>query len=601
MSEVKPFSIDRFLGVNESATETLLQLGEAASMSNFIITDDNKLSKMFGYTRLFEPLVSAINGMWYGEISGTAKMIFACGTKVYEHNLSTHANTDIGTIANSSPVTFFVDNNTVYIMDGTGFFSWPGSGNIASVTGYIPTVFTATPPTGGGTLLENINYLTGAKIMKFSGDATATVYQLPELIVTSVDTVVVGATTMEETTDYVVSLANGTVTFVSAPATGVNNVVVTWTKTIATDRPMITNCRYYGGTYYARKWLYGNVNHKATRFPSGVTMAGVSDPTYWPKYSESDVGDYEITDITIQHDRQIIFTDGDSSGASAWYSTIETYTDVTTGIVTTLFPVFPMSAKVGNVAKGQTQIITNNPFTIWKGVFEWETAYIKDEKSAKWISKRIQPDLDLVDLSTAITWDWDDKGIYILCVGKKLWCLNYRVDGAKEKGAWYILDLPHTPTCFTTIDSELYFGTSTGTIMKFDTSVGTFDGTEITTIWDMGYYNFGVDYIRKFIQDMFISILPLTSTHVDIYVSTDRDASFRLIDTVSYGLSGFDTWDFSNFSFETNFSPQPKKVKLKAKKIDYIKLRLVCNGLDGAKVLSITLPTRQGGLVKNRS
>ena len=116
----------------------------------------------------------------------------------------------------------------------------------------------------------------------------------------------------------------------------------------------------------------------------------------------------------------------------------------------------------------------------------------------------------------------------------------------------------------------------------------------------MGYNNFGADWIRKFVQLMFISILPLVSTHVDIYLSTDRNASMKFVKTVFYGLSGFDTWDFSNFSFATNFSPQPKKVKLKAKKIDYMKLRLVCGGIDGAVVLSITLPTRTGGLVKNR-
>ena len=198
-------------------------------------------------------------------------------------------------------------------------------------------------------------------------------------------------------------------------------------------------------------------------------------------------------------------------------------------------------------------------------------------------------------MSKAITWDWDDKGIYILCVGKKVWCYNYRVD------AWYILDLPHTPSCFTVIDQELCFGTTQGYIMCFSRSLPTYDGEEIIATWEMGYNNFGADWIRKFIQLMFISILPLTSTHVDIYLSTDRDASFRFIKTVSYGLSGFDTWDFSTFSFETNFSPQPKQVKLKAKKIDYMKLRLVCGGTDGAVVLSITLPTRTGGYVKNRS
>jgi hypothetical protein len=119
------------------------------------------------------------------------------------------------------------------------------------------------------------------------------------------------------------------------------------------------------------------LNHRNTRFCSGVTMAGVSDPTYWPIFTDSDVGEYQITGIVTQYDKQLIFTTGDSSGASAWYSTNETYMDPNSGILTTLFPVFPISSKVGNVAPGQVQIILNNPFTVWKGVYQW--VYLCDE------------------------------------------------------------------------------------------------------------------------------------------------------------------------------------------------------------------------------
>ena len=45
---------------------------------------------------------------------------------------------------------------------------------------------------------------------------------------------------------------------------------------------------------------------------------------------------------------------------------------------------------------------------------------------------------------------------------------------------------------------------------------------------------------------------------------------------------------------------KPKRIKFGAKKFAYGKIRLVCDGTDGAVVLSITLPTRTGGLVKNR-
>lgn len=602
MAQVQPYTIDRFLGVNKSETETLLQLGEASSMSNWMITDDLKLKKMFGYTELFESLgAHKINGHWYGNLSGTAHFLFACNGHVYEHDLDAGTNTDLGSIVDAYPTNFFVINNTVYILDGTDMYQWSGSGSIASVVGYVPTVFTAAPPTGGGTILESINYLTGTKIMKFSGDNSATVYQLAEYEIDSVDTVSVNGVTKTVTVDYTVNLTAGTVTFEPAPPTGVNNVIITWTKEVAGDRETITKNMYYGGNYYSRIWLFGNPDHLNTRYPSGITLAGVSDPTYFPKFGDSDVGEYEITDMCIQYNKQLIFTNGDANGASAWYSEQETYTDPSTGIITTLFPVFPMSDKVGNIAKGQTRIIRNNPFTLWKGVYQWVSTYVLNEKNVEWMSKRIQNDLDEVDLSTAVTFDWDDKGVYLISVGTRIWCYNYRVPGnEQEAGVWYILDIPDTPTCFTIIDSELYFGTTNGQIMKFSESALTYNGTTINSEWEMGYTNFGVEWLQKFVQRMFISILPYTNTHVDIYVSTDVKASYEFVKTIQYALSSFDTWDFSTFSFQTNYSPQPFKVKLRAKKINYLKIKLVNNDNDKATVLSITLPTRTGGEIKNR-
>lgn len=591
MAQQQIYTIDTFKGVNKSDTETLLEIGEASSMKNFLISDDMKLKKQYGYSALNTAVASEkINGMWYGELNGTAHFLFARTTKVYEHNLSTDVDTELGTITEHFPTTFFAANNTVYILDGTGYFQWDGT-TFAAVTGYVPTVFTATPPTGGGTILETVNNLSGSKIQKFSGDNAATVYQLSEYDIDSVDSVTVGGVTMATPADYSVDLDAGTVTFAVHPGTGVNNVVIQWTKVSATQANLIKNCVHYGGSFYSRYWLFGNPNHKNTRYPSGVTMAGVSDPTYFPYGNDSDVGEYEITDILTHQDNQLIFTTGDSSGASAWYSTVESYLDDSADIVVTLFPVYPLNAKVGNVAPGQVRIILNNPFTIWKGIYEWVSTNVMNEKNAVWKSKRIQNDLDALDLISAVTWDWDDKGLYLISVGKVIWVYNYRID------AWYILELPDTPTCFMTIDKELYFGTSNGQIMKFSTSVYDYNGTAIDATWEMGFANFGVDWIRKFIRKVFISLNPMTRSSVKITYETDKSSTSSTY-TASYGLTQFDNWDFSDFSFKTNYSPQPFRFKIRAKKIDYFKLCLQNDGSDSVTVLSITLPARLSGEVR---
>ena len=596
MAEQQVYTIDKFLGVNKTATETLLQLGEASSMTNWIITDDYKLQKMYGYQELFPTLgAHKVNGMWYGTLSGTAHLIFACNGHIYEHDLETGENADLGTVADAYPTTFFVSNNTVYIMDGTELYSWAGSGNIASVAGYVPTVYTAAPPTGGGTMLESINYLTGSKTQKFSGNGSATVFQLAELGIDSVDSVYVNGEAQGLSTDYTVSLANGTVTFVDAPPTGVNNVVITWTKEVEGDRDTIVKNRYYGGVYYARYWIFGNPDHKSTRYPTGVTMAGASDPSFWPKFAESDVGEYEITDICTQYNKQIIFTSGDSSEASAWYSEEEDYVDPNTGAMMALFPVYPMNAKIGNVAKGQVQIIYNNPYTIWKGVYEWVSTNVMNEKNAQWISKRIQNDLDKVDLTSALTVDWSNKGQYWLCIDKMIWVLNYRTN------TWHILELTDTPTCFCLVEDKLYFGTTAGQIMKFDEDLTTYNGNIIDAVWYMGFYNFGVDWLRKFITRMFVSLKPEVRAKAIVTYETDRTNESDEL-TAEYTLLDFNDVDFNDFTFNISRNPQPFKFKIRAKKADYFKIKIQNSFKEhGATVLTITLPVRTGGEVKKRS
>jgi hypothetical protein len=597
MSELQVTTIADFLGVNKSATETQLKPGEASSMSNWRVTDDKKISKMFGYIHLL--LASTghkINGMWYGSLIGTYHFLYASNAHVYELNLSTFVSTDLGTIIDAFPTTFFMNNNSVYILDGTEYYKWTGSGSIATVVGYTPTMFTASPPAGGGTILEAGNYLTGQKTKKYSGDNTATVYQLPELSIASVDSVYVGGVLQTVSTQYTVSIANGTVTFVTKPPLGVNNVLITWTKVTTGNRQLVTNNMFFGGTYYSRMWLFGNPSHLNTRYPSGVTMSGVSDPTFFPQFGDSNVGDYEITDIKTQYDKQVIFTGGDSSGASSWYTQELDYTDPTTGIITALFPTKPINSNIGNAAKGQVRIIGNNPFSVWKGIYEWSSVTgVLDEKNATWISQRIQPDLDSVNLKNALTFDWNDKGWYLLCVGSRVWVNNYRAD------VWFVLDLAHTPTCFATIDSKLYFGTADGQIMKFDESKLTYDGTTIDAEWEMGFYNFGVEWIQKFIQRLYISLKPELRSRVVVTYSTDRN-SFSDNYTAYYNLLDFAHIDFRHSTFLTSRNPQPFKFKIRAKKIDYFKLKLTSNTVsETATVLSITIPSRQGGEIKKRS
>lgn len=582
-----PTTIDRFLGLNESTSgDTQLLLGESPNMLNYRLTEEMKLRKRNGYEQLFASIGAYnIRGMWYGKISGSYHFLFAANGNVYKHDLTLGTNTSIGTLTDAKTF-FFAFNDKVYILNGNEYKSWDGT-TFGDVAGYIPLIATATPPAGGGTENEQINSLIGKKRQTFSADGTATVYQCAETSLTSVDVVKVGGVTKTVTTDYTVNLTTGVVTFVSAPPTGVDNVDIQWTKGTGSRTEVTAHyyAMFYGGENDTRVFFYGDGSN---RYVYTGLANGVPSAEYIPalNYREISSNEFAVTDIVRQYDRQIIYTDGEE----AWYSY---YDPITVGGNTIAdFPTYPLNDSIGNVAYGQAQLIQNNPFSIQSGVYEWAATNVRDERNAAYKSKRVQPSMDEVDLTTAITLDRESLKEYWLAIGNKIWIYNYRLD------AWYKFQLAHTPTCFIVINDELYFGTTGGQIMKFDSTLKTDNGTAITATWEMSFYDFDSEWLRKFLTEMWISLKPETKTSVEITYQTDRVADSDVY-TAIYNLATFENADFSDWSFLVNYNPQPFRFKIKAKKFVYFKLILTNSDVDELlTVLSINLPVRFGSKVK---
>lgn len=587
-SQSPPTRIDKFLGINETTSgDTQLELGESGFMLDMIISEDYKLRMREGYAELFASLGAfSIQGMWYGKLNGTFYFLFAANGSVYKRVAG--VNTVIGTLTNAKTF-FFAFGDKVYMLNGTDYKSWNGT-TFQTVTGYIPLIATATPPTGGGADNESINLLTGAKHQTFSGNAVATAYLVRELALTSVDSVYVAGVLKTLTLDYTVNLTTGTITFAVAPVTGVDNVDIYWTKGTG-SRSEVTGYKFsmfYGGKNDTRVFFYGN---NTNRYIYSDLANGVPSAEYFPALNYREVGsdEFAVTDIVRQYDRQIIYTDGGES----YYSYYDPFTDPATGLITIIdFPTYPLNDKVGNIATGQAQLIQNNPFTIQNGVYEWGATNVRDERNVQYMSKRVQPSLDAEDLSTAITIDWESKREYWLAIGKKVWIYNYRLD------VWYKFLLADNITCFYIVNDELHFGTDNGEIMKFDSALMNDNGTATSARWEMNFYDFDADYLRKFLTEMWISLKPETKSSVNISYQTDRQGLSDTY-TATYNLATFTAADFGDWSFLVNYNPQPFHFKIKAKKFVYFKLILTNDATDEKlTVLSINLPARLGSKVK---
>jgi hypothetical protein len=584
--------IDHFLGIHLDATgDTNLKVGELSECKNIRITENYKPRKREGYEELFASIASKnIQGMWYGKLSNTYHFVFACNGHVYEQNMTTNVNTDLGTLTDAKTF-FFAFNDNLYIMNGSSYKKWAGTGSIEDVAGYRPKVAIGTPPAGGGTLYEEINMLTGEKHQTFNADGTATAYFIAEANVASIDFVKVNGVTKTLTTDYTVNLTTGTITFTSAPATGQDNVDIGWAKGSGQRSKVYKNKKalIFGGASDTRVHIWGNLDDKNTIYFSALAD-GLPSAEYFPEFNNNKVGSsqFAVTDMIRQYDRAIIYTENDT-----WFTYYDAITDVNDNVIAS-FPVFALNQERGNVAFGQSQLIQNNPFSIYNGVYEWVATNVRDERNAVLKSQRVQLALDELDLTNAITFDYVKAAEYWLAVGKIIYIYNYRLD------VWYKFELYNTPTCFIEIDNELYFGTTTGQIMKFgEYGLMTDDNGEIIhSKLETGFLDFGENNKRKFINFGWVGLQPETKSICFVEWQTDYSTSSDP-DIISYNLANFTNVDFGDFSFETISIPHPFRLKLKAKKFTYFKLIISNDSLtDSMTILNINLPALSGGMSK---
>lgn len=592
---IPPKVITKFLGLNENVDggEYGLKLGEATKQINYRITSNNQLKQREGFWKVFNLTAGNVQGMWYGKLAGTAFFLFCHDGHLYSGTLSNGTKVDLGTLTDA-PTRFMAFGTKVYIHNGheyksfDGVIATPSTNSIQTVAGYRPKIAIGAPPSGGGTLFEQTNLLTGAKHMTFTPAGSATVYQLPETEIDSVDYVYKNGLLKTLTTDYTVNLTLGQVTFVSGPTGSVaDSIDIGWTKGTG-NRSYIEGCRFsmdYSGQTDTRLFLWGNEDYKNRTWWTGLAN-GIPSAEYFEALSYNDVGSgqYAITDIVKQYDRQKIFLE-DSSYYS-YYSTQEI-----NGLTVADFPTFELNEEIGNVAFGQAQVVKNSPLTLFSGVHSWNSSTVRDQTNEDLISQRVQDSLMVEDLTEAITFHWHKNKEYGINIGSVVWIYNYL------NNTWYKFD-NITATCFLVVNDELYFGAD-GAIHKFDTTKRSDNGVAINAVWEMGFYDGDAEWLTKYMNNVWVSIKPSPKTLVQYQTVTDNDGH-SVTQELRYSMLNFNHIDFNHFSFLTSYAPRPFYVEVEAQGFCYFKIILKNSSLvDTATVLSITLPMRYGGKVGN--
>ena len=277
-----------------------------------------------------------INGIFFYK----GKMIVHSGNCLYRE--SNGRMVDLVVDVADAPSNAFVYEDIWYFMDGQNYFQYDGT-EIKEVETYTPTTTIARKPSGGGTIYEDVNMLTGLRKNSFLADGNATEYHLD---VQNIDTDYVPFVTFtdQEPISYDVDYTNGRVRFNNTPSepltTGQDNIIITFKKTVDKYKKSILNCTLLQ-VFDNRVFFSGNPD-----YPNVVWHCSLNDPGYVSDldYYREGMDSAQIKGMVAGNNALWVFREPSEANTNVFYHTPtldddygkiypSTHSSVTTGCV----------------------------------------------------------------------------------------------------------------------------------------------------------------------------------------------------------------------------------------------------------------------------
>lgn len=621
MSDMKMYTVDKFLGINEAADGyTELKMGEASKMVNWMITDGFNLKTRPGIQRIdfsHEREAAPILAAWAGNVGEQEYLVVA--DYLDQDRIFLYAKdaerkyylqyTQVGALglaaAENGMVKIFTFAGKLYIMSAVKTVVYD-NGAFADAAVYVPLVITGAAPSGGGAVLENLNLLSPLRRIDYSADGEATEYVLPEeaikvtrLLIDNVETE--GAGTFDPETH--------TYKFDTAPIKGVGNVEFTYTTDpvqAEENRLRIAKMRLwetFNGSTDTRLFLAGDGTNVC--FYSGVPQSGDLTQLYFPAMNEAraDMSASPITGIVRHYSSLVIFKpDG------AYTLTYEPVT-LADGNVIAGFYMRPANREFGNEVMGQIQTVNNYPRTVCSGgIYEWRitSSYYKDERNALRISAAVEKTLNSVDPARLVTCDDNANKTYYVFLNDEEGTVLVNRYALTKDGIWCIYKsslctnvkhaMMHDGTMAFVTDKDLFFFSEDAAV-DAPVKEGQ-DSQQIIAVWESGYMSFGVDFRRKYSSEIYVSMLPESSSGMIITASTDKRDSY-MEKSAGQSVFSFAPLDFAHFSFNLSRTPKIQRVRLKVKKFVYHKLIFKVNSIGNrATVLGYDQRVRFSSMAK---
>ena len=586
-------TIDDFLGVDFSNSPANIDDNKSPNAVNLIRDVPGKVRKRMGYEVIKDYGQGNING--YHTRRGDDKAIVHVGTNMYMGDVIVYEG------ANDAISRSWQFNDNLYIIDGKKMLQYDGKSlHTCESVAYIPTITIAKAPGGGGTQYEALNLIQPAFIELFLSDGTSTSYQLTfgELDDTPVKVWFLDSNAnwveKKEGTDFTVNRPAGTINFTTAPGksplTGEDNVKIQAYRTVEGYADRINRCKF--GTRFGvngafdRLFISGNPD-----YPNSDWYSQQWDCTYFPDTgysllgsSKSAIVGYSIISNYLathkdemEQDLSIILREGDMVDNEPSFKIINTLQGA------------------GAIATNSFAYLCTEPlFLTRSGLYAVTAQDITGEKYAQSRSFYLNGKLTnekYEDLVNSFACIYND--MYLLSVAHdRLYILDglqpIRTDksepyATRQYVAFYCNNLPiHS---MWEQDNRLFFGTNDGKICRFyndKESLKSYsdNGERIVCQWETPDIDGTLFYKNKTLRYIAIRVGAAIATSVKIY-GMDRGLwNFIKYDNTFGRYFSFQNLVFSKVAFSGNKTQKVSRTKVRIKKVDKYRIRLVNDELN---------------------
>jgi len=411
-------------------------------------------------TRPGMALATSFDDTVYGIYFYKNMMIVHSGVNLYK--VVDGETSSLYTGLNAAASDAFTYENVWYFKDGKNYLRYDGE-TVGAVAGYVPTTSIARKAAGGGTIHEDVNFLTGRRINTFLGDGESVDFCLDAKEIDADFTPIVTVNGVE-TSDFTVDFAEGKITFKEAPEApltdGQDNVSVEFKKTIVGYSERILGCNMLQ-VFDNRVFVSGNKD-----YPNTVWHCSLNDPTYFSDldYYREGLDEARVMGMVAGNNALWVFREPSQANTTVFY-----HTPTIDGEYGKIYPSQHSSVTAGCVGKA---INFNDDIVFFsdRGM-EGISGDITTEQAVAHRSSLVDRKLlSEVSYGNMVLEEWE--GYLMVFVGDKVFLADSRSVLSNESHTeyeWFYWELDKKVTCAKVYGGVLYLGTEDGVYTLTDT------------------------------------------------------------------------------------------------------------------------------------